>query len=498
MHYDYAGHLNDAIELLDAEIARGDPDSPLRLLFLRVTRTEFVWSTEGLSSSDESLLEAGVSRINEIRDAEPTLLLFNTLRALGWHLRFRDPDQSFELHAEASRVLADLGHGRGAPTGAHIDHLRSRGRFDEALSLLEDARPYATKVLHQATIECDIGILHHGLGHLGTAATCFESALAHFPEPQIAPGWCAYTSVCAATVYLDTGDWDRADATLAGAAALEFDDAENRAWVLVHRAMLAARRGDTERALRSPTRSGPCTSRSTGRCSTSTATCISWTQRSPSSEATCSPPGPSSPRRSTSRASTPTATDGRPPPSPPASRRNCTRPAHRLPAVESCSAPSPTNCPATATTGAPTIAKSWPTWTEPPEPTIPSDWADIADAWRAMAHVTQPRWALLRLAAAHASAGRQGCGRRTAHRGLDDRAASRRPAAAGQGRRPCPPYPHHPRHRRPTCHVRAADPPHRTRARGTASRRRRREQRRDRAGPVHLPARPPRCTSPAS
>ena len=250
LNYDYAGHLHDVVEILDAEIARGDQDSPLRLLFMRVTRAEFVWSIEGLSSGDESLLEAGVARINEFHDAEPTLLLFNTLRALGWHLRYRDPDQSFELHARASRVLADLGQGRGAPTGAHIDHLRTRGRFEEALALLEDARPYATQVLHQATIECDIGILHHGLGHLGTAATCFESALAHFPEPQIAPGWCAYTLVCAAAVHHDTGDWDRADVALAGAAALEFDDSENRAWVLVHKALLAARRGDTDRALR--------------------------------------------------------------------------------------------------------------------------------------------------------------------------------------------------------------------------------------------------------
>ncbi len=243
------------------------------------------------------------------------------MRALGWHLRFRDPDQSLELHAQASRVVAELGHGRGAPTGAHIDHLRSRGRFDEALSLLEDARPYATKVLHQATIECDIGILHHGLGHLGTAATCFESALAHFPEPQIAPGWCAYTLVCAATVYLDTGDWDRADATLEGAAALEFDDTENRAWILVHRAMLAARRGDTERALRIADEIRPLYTSQYG-------SLLDVDRHLHQLDAEIAiiggdlrlRQGPRSRRRSTSLASTPTATAGRPPPSPPASK----------------------------------------------------------------------------------------------------------------------------------------------------------------------------------
>jgi DNA-binding CsgD family transcriptional regulator/tetratricopeptide (TPR) repeat protein len=250
VNYDFAGRLNEVVELLDAEIARSDPESPLRHLLLRVTRTEYVWSIGGLSASDETLLDSGVARINEIDDAEPTLLLFSTLRALGWHLRYRDPDQSFELHARASRVLAELGQGRGAPTGAHIDHLRSRGRFAEGLAVLEHARPHATKVIHQATIECDLGILHHGLGNLGTSATCFETALAYFPEPQIAPGWCAYTSVWAAIAYHDIGDWDRADAALEGAAALDFDDSENRAWVLVHRALFAARRGETERALR--------------------------------------------------------------------------------------------------------------------------------------------------------------------------------------------------------------------------------------------------------
>ena len=250
LNYAYAGHLHDAVEVLGAEIARADPENPLRLLFLRVTRAEYVWSMEGLTSGDQTLLDAGVARMDEIDGAEPTMLLFYTLRALGWHLQYRDPDQSFELHARASRVLAELGYGRGAPTGAHINHLRCRGQFEEALSILEEARPFATRVLHQATIECDIGTLHLGLGNLGTAVICFEGALAHFPQPRIAPGWCAYASVWAATAYHDTGDWDRAVAVLDGAAALEFDDAENRAWVLVHRALLDARRGDTERALR--------------------------------------------------------------------------------------------------------------------------------------------------------------------------------------------------------------------------------------------------------
>lgn len=246
--YDYAGSLHDAVEVLDAEITRVDPDSPLRLLFMRVTRTAYVWSMNGLSSGDETVLEAGVARIDEIRGAEPTLLLFSTLRALGLHLRHRAPDLSMELHGRASDVLAELGYGRGAPTGAYVDHLRCRGRFEEALTLLERAQPYATKVLHQATIECDLGKLHYGLGHLDTAVAWFESSLGHFPEPRIASGWCAYASVWAANAYHDIGDWERADATLLAAAALALDDAEIHAWVLVHQALLAARRGDAERA----------------------------------------------------------------------------------------------------------------------------------------------------------------------------------------------------------------------------------------------------------
>ena len=498
LKYDYAGHLNDVVELLDAEIARGDPDSPLRLLFMRVTRTEFVWSIEGLSAGDESLLEAGVARINEIRDAEPTLLLFNTLRALGWHLRYRDPDQSLELHARASRVVADLGHGRGAPTGAHIDHLRSRGRFDEALSLLEDARPYATKVLHQATIECDIGILHHDLGHLGTAATCFESALAHFPEPQIAPGWCAYTSVCAAAVYLDTGDWDRADATLDGAAALEFDDSENRAWVLVHRAKLAARRGDTERALRIADEVRPLYTSQYG----SLLDVDRHLQQLDAEVAiiggdlvsarahvapTLDVPGLHAYGDGWPAAALAAGVEGElHETGPPA--------AGRRELLRSIADELPRNGDYWSTYHRQVLADL--------ERAVgaddPSGWAEIADAWRAIAHAPNLGWALLRLAAAHAHAGSRDAAARTTDRGLDDRSASRRPATARQGRRPCTTYPHHARHRRRIGHVRAADPPHRTRARGAAPRRRRRQQRRDRAGAVHLPARPPRSTSPAS
>ena len=86
-----ADRISAAIALLDREIERTDRHTdPLRHLHVRLTRAELA---ERIGAPlDFQLYEEATASVDALREAGPSPLKGPALSALGWYLRWRDPD----------------------------------------------------------------------------------------------------------------------------------------------------------------------------------------------------------------------------------------------------------------------------------------------------------------------------------------------------------------------------------------------------------------------
>jgi len=242
-----AGCVADAVELLHAEMNRAVETDPLRMLCLRVMHEDF--RARVGAAVDTTVFDEARARVNELFTARPAPFTTGALRSLGWYLRYTHPEESFRLHAYAAQVVSQVdSKRRGAAPTAYVDHLATRGRFDEALAMLDEARAESVGSHVQMSIDCDIGETHYRAGRLHEAVGAYERSLGRLHDPQLTPRWWAYVSHLLAIALHDAGDWGRADAVLSQAVSLEYDDPETKAMVTATAGQFACRRGDLEQA----------------------------------------------------------------------------------------------------------------------------------------------------------------------------------------------------------------------------------------------------------
>jgi DNA-binding CsgD family transcriptional regulator len=242
-----ASRTADALELLDAEVNRVTGTDTLRELCLRLKR-EDLRAIMGADVSTRVFVEAH-AHLDELLAAEPTPLVCSALQVLGWHLRYTDSEESFRLHAYAARATAQVDRTRrGAAPISYIDQLGQRGRFDEALALLDEARSESSDSATLMTIDCDIGENYYRAGRFQDAMAVHESSLVRLHDPHVMPRWWAYVSLLLAMAQHAAGEWIRADAVLSLALSLDYDDVETKAMVAAKAGQFACLAGDLERA----------------------------------------------------------------------------------------------------------------------------------------------------------------------------------------------------------------------------------------------------------
>jgi ATP/maltotriose-dependent transcriptional regulator MalT len=235
---------------MDTELrreARADVD-PLRWLCLRLTRALYVGE---VAEPDPALYAEAVRSADALLAAKPSPLLFDAVWQLSRHVWFSDPDLSFRLQEFIAHFLPAGPHEPPAPPMVDLWlHMVERGRFDEAIALLEQALPEARDNKTLCELEDHLGVTLCRAGRFAEGVRWMEQALTRLTTPQLWPTAWAYCHVDLAEAVMPTGDWTRAMAHVDQARRLDLDEISYLIWTACIAGDVECRRGNMTEAAR--------------------------------------------------------------------------------------------------------------------------------------------------------------------------------------------------------------------------------------------------------
>ena len=246
-----ADRISEAIAVLDREI-EGTPRhvEQMRSLHLRLTRAEL---SERLGAPMDSLLyQEATGAINDLRRAPPTPLKGPALSALGWYLRWRDPDLSGDVFAEAAEIVWQAGPRAHFPYESAVGVTKplGQGDFEASLAWIDDALARANSVYDASSLVCTRASVMLNAGLTRRAADAADEAVSMFPDPRLAGAMWGLVALTAFEPHLAVGNWASVyrGGFLEACAGLEVEDFEVTIWLECHQARFACARGDVAAA----------------------------------------------------------------------------------------------------------------------------------------------------------------------------------------------------------------------------------------------------------
>jgi DNA-binding CsgD family transcriptional regulator len=185
--------------------------------------------------------------------AEPSSrLVARALNAVGWHLRWTDPAESFRLFARALAISRELGTPDeiAFTSGVFAIQLMGRGRHEEAMEVCATGLQACVGLVDRLGLESARGDVLAESGQLRAAVSQLEHSLARLPDPGLAAAEWTFTALRAIVWSDAVGDWTRSDELLAQVAGLTIDQWFTRTWACAQRAECACLRGDLDEATR--------------------------------------------------------------------------------------------------------------------------------------------------------------------------------------------------------------------------------------------------------
>jgi DNA-binding CsgD family transcriptional regulator/tetratricopeptide (TPR) repeat protein len=242
----------EAVALLDHDLIRIDsgPDA-IRRLCIRLERNQMLEEL-GETPSDGMLHAQALQSADALLAAPPSRMLVRALHGLTWHLRWTDPDMSYQLQSHALEVSRALGHPSDLAfsTAMAARHLVGRGRHDEAITVATAGLESAVGVKELQLIETVLGDCLGRAGRYREAASQILKALARLKDPQLSPPEWTFTALRACDWLEALGEWTKVAELYERCATVAVDDWMIGTWVAIDRASLACRRGDLAEAER--------------------------------------------------------------------------------------------------------------------------------------------------------------------------------------------------------------------------------------------------------
>jgi DNA-binding CsgD family transcriptional regulator len=242
---DTASRYQDEVAVLERELARPREAAaePMRHLCLEIIATEVREKTG--DPHDASLYVQVLDKVDSLLGAEPSRPVLMALSAVGWHVRWTDPDLSLRAHRRAAEMSAVLGHVNIFVITSLGDNLVERGRVEEAVGVVHTLSQAHTP-LDALQREVLLGWARFHGGRFAEAVTGLDRALARFPDPTLAPAEWIFGALISGHSHEALGHWNHLDQLFGKCSRLEHDDWAIRLFLAGDRAQFEVARGNLE------------------------------------------------------------------------------------------------------------------------------------------------------------------------------------------------------------------------------------------------------------
>ena len=223
---------------------------PLRHLRLQVG-VQYVGNLAG-EPWDRDVMEQALGHADELFACEPDPFVAGALSALGWYVRFTDPDTSYRLHQrmwEMGQAVGDSGD-MVAWLANYQDQLVQRALFDDALAGHDRVRPHARTTTDRVMLDTVLAEILHALGRFGEEAEVLDRMDRLMPTPELSPGLWAFLRMMQGELLYATGDIERARTLLTEAADITVDLPDEAIWAGTSLGMLEVLCGNGDAAHR--------------------------------------------------------------------------------------------------------------------------------------------------------------------------------------------------------------------------------------------------------